>query len=272
MTVNFSKIESINDERISFFKSLRLASNRFKENGLFLVEGEISFTALLNTSHLIHAIFLEESLVEKYVDMIPSQILNGETKYLVADRTLMSEVVGYAFHQGVLALAYRPLCILNADLPLPAIALNAIENAENVGTIIRTAVCLGFSSFIVDSTSCDPFVRRAIRVSMGAVLFSKVVYVHSLTEYLFNLKTERKDLQILSLEQDASSEILCAELPAFDVLVLGNEAGGVAKELISISDRIIEIPMISSSIRSLNVGVSLGIALSRSSQGVLLES
>jgi len=102
---------------------------------------------------------------------------------------------------------------------------------------------------------------------MGAVLFSKVTYVHSLAESLLKLKAENQNLRILSLEQDPSSETLSGELPYFDVLVIGNEGAGVAKEVLSISDRIIEIPMSSSRIRSLNVGVSLGIALSRSTQG-----
>jgi tRNA G18 (ribose-2'-O)-methylase SpoU len=78
-------------------------------------------------------------------------------------------------HRGILAIGRRGDLPGAADL-LSTLSANAlvavlvgISNHDNVGSIFRNAAAFGADAVLLDSTSCDPLYRKAIRVSVGAV-------------------------------------------------------------------------------------------------------
>ena len=48
--------------------------------------------------------------------------------------------------------------------------LEALNDAENLGSIARSALALGIDGLLLDPRCADPFYRRSVRVSMGHVL------------------------------------------------------------------------------------------------------
>ena len=95
-----------------------------------------------------------------------------------ADKWLLSEVIGFRLTRGVLASADRRA---PADLdtllagPDPAAprrlaVLEALNDAENLGSIARSALALGIDGLLLDPRCADPFYRRSVRVSMGHIL------------------------------------------------------------------------------------------------------
>jgi tRNA G18 (ribose-2'-O)-methylase SpoU len=95
-----------------------------------------------------------------------------------ADKWLLSEVVGFRVTRGVLASAdRRPPADLDALLagpdpgsPRRLAVLEALNDAENLGSIARSAVALGVDGLLLDPRCADPLYRRSVRVSMGHVL------------------------------------------------------------------------------------------------------
>jgi tRNA G18 (ribose-2'-O)-methylase SpoU len=95
-----------------------------------------------------------------------------------ADKWLLSEIIGFRLTRGVLASAdRRPPADLDELLagPDPAAprrlaVLEALNDAENLGSIARSAVALGVDGLLLDPRCADPLYRRAVRVSMGHVL------------------------------------------------------------------------------------------------------
>jgi tRNA G18 (ribose-2'-O)-methylase SpoU len=95
-----------------------------------------------------------------------------------ADKWLLSEVIGFRLTRGVLASAdRRPPEDLDRLLagPDPAAprrlaVLEALNDAENLGSIARSAVALGVDGLLLDPRCADPLYRRSVRVSMGNVL------------------------------------------------------------------------------------------------------
>jgi tRNA G18 (ribose-2'-O)-methylase SpoU len=95
-----------------------------------------------------------------------------------ADKWLLSEVIGFRLTRGVLASAdRRPPEDLDALLagPDPAAprrlaVLEGLNDAENLGSVARSAVALGVDGLVLDPRCADPLYRRAVRVSMGHVL------------------------------------------------------------------------------------------------------
>jgi len=256
---NFQNIISENDKRLDAFRSLKIQGNRYTSEGLFVVEGEVSFLALIASGLKMRTVLLEDKHTEKYRRAIDEKFIKEPIEVLIASRSIISEVLGFRFHQGVLALAERPKKIALDKLPLPAIALNRVEKAENVGALIRTAVGFGIESFIIDGGSCDPFVRKALRCAMGSSLFCNFSYVDDLCKVF----SGAPNLRILAIEQHPSAIPLSSRLPDFDILVLGNEADGMSDDILEIARQIIEIPINSKRVASLNIAVALGIVMSR---------
>ena len=87
-------------------------------------------------------------------------------------------MIGFRLTRGVLASAdRRPPADLDDLLagPDPAAprrlaVLEALNDAENLGSIARSALALGIDGLLLDPRCADPFYRRSVRVSMGHIL------------------------------------------------------------------------------------------------------
>jgi tRNA G18 (ribose-2'-O)-methylase SpoU len=94
----------------------------------------------------------------------------------VADRDVFNAIAGFDMHRGVMAIGRReavPTALdLIASLPSDSLVLAAcgISNHDNMGSLFRNAAAFGVDAVLLDETCCDPLYRKAIRVSVGAVL------------------------------------------------------------------------------------------------------
>lgn len=157
--------------------------------------------------------------------------------------------------------------------------LDNIRSTHNVGSIFRTADAAGVSKIYCIGTTPAPIDRfgrkRAdiAKVSLGAedtIPWEQIGnddVARSVGDAVKNLK--RDGFTVVSLEQDERSvdyRSFSSSLSSQDrkppkvALILGNEVGGVSKDLLDVSDEIIEIPMAGKK-ESLNVAVAAGVAL-----------
>jgi RNA methyltransferase, TrmH family len=133
-----------------------------------------------------------------------------------------------------------------------AVALDAVQDPGNVGTIVRLAAAFDAAGVLLLPGCADPFGPKAIRSSAGAILN---VPVASITA------RELIDSGLALLAADASGNAI--DPPTTNaVLVFGNEGAGVSEELLRYATPI-AIPM-SARVESLNVASSAAILLSRS--------
>ncbi|MBX3042978.1 MAG: RNA methyltransferase [Candidatus Kapabacteria bacterium] len=250
------QIENINDSRITSYKSMRdnLADNH--GNSLFVAESEKVVMKLLQSSLKIHSILARKEFIYEHNSIISER---KGIYIFTANNEILNEIIGFRMHTGVMALAEKPE---NHDLDKLGdriIFLNNIVDSENVGSIVRNIAAFGFESIITDKSTSSPYIRRAVRVSMGTIFSLR----HRFTEYTVNTLKYLKNegYQIISAEINEKS-INFSELmfPKKFVLVFGNEAKGIDRYIIDISDTIIKIP-ISNKIESLNVAASSGILL-----------
>ncbi|MFH1473253.1 MAG: TrmH family RNA methyltransferase [bacterium] len=143
--------------------------------------------------------------------------------------------------------------------------LDNIRSVENTGSIFRTADCLGVSHVIlvgITPAPIDRFERKRkdfAKVALGAEKLISYEVTKSISLTIQKLKKE--GYKIISLEQTNKSQNLKNFIaPEKFVLVVGNEVGGVSKEILEQSDETIEIEMKGKK-ESLNVSVATGIAL-----------
>jgi len=148
-----------------------------------------------------------------------------------------------------------------------AIVLHNIRSAHNVGSIFRTADAAGVTRIYLSGYSprpADQFGRPQKEISktaLGAELTIPWQYFKTPAAIFKTLSKE--GFQIIGLEQAKNSVDYKKVKPKYPVaFVVGNEVKGMSQGLQDKCDLITEIPMRGEK-ESLNVGVSLGIALFR---------
>ncbi len=169
-----------------------------------------------------------------------------------------------ARHQG--AIAFAPdlrligLDTLASDLKPDSIvlALDEIEDPQNFGAVIRSAVALGASAIVWPEHHAAPLSPATFRASAGAVEHAALCCVHSLPAALDRLR--EAGAAVVGL--DANAERTLGALP-FDsavVLVVGAEGKGLRRPVKRACSELARLPM-SGAIDSLNASVAAGIAL-----------
>jgi tRNA G18 (ribose-2'-O)-methylase SpoU len=162
------------DERVADFRDLKAGDRRpgtERGSGPVIVEGGPAVERLLASDYPVRAVFGVPGRVAALG--LPDGIPAYE-----ADKWVLSEVIGFRLTRGVLASAdRRPPAEVDALLAGPAptaprrlAVLEALNDAENLGSIARSAVALGIDALLLDPRCADPLYRRSVRVSMGHVL------------------------------------------------------------------------------------------------------
>ena len=94
----------------------------------------------------------------------------------VAAPEIIDAIGGFHFHRGCLAVAERPPAqdagaIIAAAAPgHPLVVVEALAQADNVGSILRNAQAFGAAGVLLDPATVDPLYRKALRTAMGAAL------------------------------------------------------------------------------------------------------
>ena len=163
------------DPRIAAFRDIRERDLTGRE-GLFVAEGEVVLNVLTSPQSLCRpvALLVDEKRAGGLASLIAR--LPGDTPVHVAEQGVLDAIAGFHLHRGILALGAkpepRPLDALIGGMGADAVVVLAcgIGNHDNMGGIFRNAAAFGASAVLLDTTCCDPFYRKAIRVSVGAVL------------------------------------------------------------------------------------------------------
>ncbi len=162
------------DPRVADFRDLHAGdrpAGRARGTGPVVVEGVPAVHRLLASPYPVRAVL---GVPGRLADLdLPAGVPAYEM-----DTWALSELIGFRLTRGVLASADRlPPADVGALLtgPDPAAprrlaVLEALNDAENLGSIARSAVALGVDGLLLDPRCADPLYRRAVRVSMGHVL------------------------------------------------------------------------------------------------------
>lgn len=139
-----------------------------------------------------------------------------------------------------------------------SVVLNNIRSLYNVGSIFRTSDGAGVEKVWICGITGHPPNNQISKTALGAENSVKWEYCEDVKEVLRGLKAE--GYEIIFLEQTEQSVSYCDFKPGKEkvCLVLGNEISGVSSDMLSLSDRAIEIEMEGAK-NSLNVSVAFGI-------------
>jgi 23S rRNA (guanosine2251-2'-O)-methyltransferase len=138
------------------------------------------------------------------------------------------------------------------------LALDHIQDPQNLGAMIRTAYCAGAAGILIPKDRACPVSGTVRKTAAGALDHVPLVQVVNLVRALEELK--EKGFWILSLEAQASLSIYELDLRVPLVVVVGGESQGVSTLVRNHSDWTASIPM-AGTLSSLNASVACGVVL-----------
>ncbi len=256
---SYEPVDDIDDPRLAPYRNL--PERTLRGEALFIAEGWFVTERLLHSEYACASVLMAADHLDEFADRIPDSI-----PLYVGDRRLLYAVVGYKFHQGILAVGRRKPFRSPEQLFAPPwksdsiwVVCPEVTKPENLGLVFRSAAAFGVSGVLLGERCCDPFTRRALRVSMGAVTAVPIARTSDLHADLKALK-ERYGLHLAATVLSESA----VPLPDFTcpfpcVLMLGHETEGLGRWL-ELCDSQVTIPM-TPEVDSLNLGVAAGVFL-----------
>ena len=256
------RIDDPDDPRIGGFRDIRERDLTGRQ-GLFVAEGEVVLNVLMSDRSLCRplAFLLDEKRLAGLAEMLAEA--PEETPVYVASQPVLDSIAGFHLHRGILALGERPAvrsleaCLADMGPEALVVAACGTGNHDNMGGIFRNAAAFGADAVLLDAQCCDPFYRKAIRVSVGAVLRTPMATGLNTVTMVEGLKAA--GFEVFALTPGASEALDRAPRGGRVAVVLGPEGPGLAPAVIQ-RCRPVGIPM-SGGFDSLNVSVASGIAL-----------
>ena len=171
------RIDDPDDPRLADYRSLtdpELRKRYEAERGVFIVESPLAVEALVESPHASAtcSLLVGERRVERMAPAIAALAARGVPTY-TAPAEVLRATAGFDLHRGVVAAVRRPGPPDPEAVLGPAatvLALEGLNDHENLGVAFRTAAAFGVDAVALDPTCADPWYRRCVRVSMGHVL------------------------------------------------------------------------------------------------------
>jgi tRNA G18 (ribose-2'-O)-methylase SpoU len=239
-------VEGIDDPRVADYRSMRrFASLRMGRR--FVAEGTRVIVHLLESPLRIRSLLLEPSLLEEFRPALERR-QEADLEVFVTSREEVQKIVGFQVHHGAMAVADEPDApdlydFARATKDHVFVALDGVSAAENVGAIVRSMTGLGAHGLLVDRVTCDPFVRRAARVSMGGIFRMPVWRVDDLPATIARLRNECGTRSVAAHNHPPVEDLDRADLSGNLLIALGSEATGLSPATIAACDCSVLIPM-----------------------------
>jgi tRNA G18 (ribose-2'-O)-methylase SpoU len=247
-------IDDLDRPELAPFVTLR-RPHEHRLQGIFVAEGNLVVERLIECRWPTISVLATPVKLERY--RAGFETLDPPPVVYLGSPELVDRIVGYPLHQGIMAVARIPEppplgAVLAAAGPAPLlVALDGLNNSENVGVVVRNATALGATAILVGEGSASPWLRRAVRNSMGAVFSIPIVPIDDLPTALRSL-TNEGGIAVIAADPSSGRPPEQLDLARGICLVLGAEGPGVSAAVLDACPERAGIPM-SSGVDSLNV-------------------
>lgn len=250
-------ISSKDNEIVKHIKKLK--DKKYRDlNNEYVIEGIKLVQEAIQENAEIKQIVICENC--KNSDVIPKDLMYEIAKYncIYVTENIFKNITDVNTPQGILTVIKMKEKQDEIDYSQDIIvALDNIQDPGNFGTILRTIDSIGLNQIIVSKGTVDFYNPKVIRSTMGATFRIKIIESEDLLDTLKSMKRHKFEIVTTSLQTENSIYNIDYNKK---VIVVGNEANGVEKEIQDMSDIKIKIPMLGKT-ESLNASVATGIVL-----------
>jgi RNA methyltransferase, TrmH family len=231
------------------------------ETGLFLLEGFQGLKELAPHPDLIAEVFATEAAMESRPELfsgLPVEVT------LVNDR-VMDRISDTKTPQGVVSVVYQldvDLELVINDKPKLVALMDQVRDPGNAGTILRAADAAGADGIVFSKDSVDLYNPKLVRSTTGSLFHLPTVIEADSGNALADLKAAGLQVYAAAGGGRPITE-LGEDLQKPTVWIFGNEAHGISKDLLDLSDEVVGLPIYGSA-ESLNLATAASVCLYQS--------
>lgn len=250
-------ISSKDNELIKHIKKLKDKKHRDESNE-YIIEGVKLIEEAVKEKARIKKIIVCEDTTRTYE--IPTHIMYEIAKYecVYVTNKVFASITQVTNPQGIMAIIEKGDTNVQIDYTQDIIvALDDVQDPGNLGTILRTVDSIGLNQIIVSKGTADAFNSKVVRSTMGAIFRVKIIEVENLPQAIKEMRKHHFKLMVTSLQTKNSIYDIDFNKK---IIVIGNEANGVSKEIQDMADEKAKIPMLGRT-ESLNASVAAGVVM-----------
>ena len=253
-------ITSSSNQQIKQIRKLRDRKER-QESGLFYIEGLRIVTEAVQQRAQIEALLYAPELLTSSVgqDVVSLQASRG-TNLLEVSAGVFQALALKDHPQGLAAVVRQKWLPLGDVRPAAGdlwVALDAVADPGNLGTILRTADGVGARGVILLDQCTDAHDPTAVRASMGAIFTQNLVRA-SFAE--FRAWKPGSGCALVGTTDRAEVDYHAYNYPDPMILFMGSERQGLQEHHLQLCDSVVSIPMVGRS-DSLNLAVAASVTL-----------
>ncbi len=180
-------------------------------------------------------------------------------------REALTRIAQTSAHQGVVAIVrerdfldLEDLLTATTEPPRLVLALDGVEDPQNLGALLRTAEGAGVDGVLLTERRSAPLSAVAVKASAGATEHLRIARVVNLVRALETLKEH--NLWIVGLDERGSQDYDRYDFTSNTVIVLGREGAGLHDLVRRTCDHLLRIPM-AGRVDSLNVSAAGAVVL-----------
>ena len=256
------KIDSFDLPDLQPYRTMRRHVEH-RQQGIFVAEGEKVVRRLLESDLEVVSALLPGKWVHELAPLLERR--RETIRVYTAEKPLLESLTGFSMYQGLLAVGKVPpqpsleRILATSGRPHLFVAVDGLSNAENLGAVVRNCAAFNVQALITGETCSSPFLRRAVRSSMGAIFHLPIVETGSLVDTLKSLRSG--EIRCVAAHPRTNAKTLAqTELRTDCCLVFGSEGYGLAAATLAVCDEAAAIPM-PQNVDSLNVGSAAAVFL-----------
>ena len=250
------RISSKDNEFIKHIKKLK--NKKYRDlNNEYIVEGiKIIQEAIQENTKIKQIVICDEA---EQTSEIPKELMYEIAKYdcIYVTQKIFNSITDVSNPQGILAVIEKPSKNEIGYSEDVIIVLDNIQDPGNLGTILRTVDSIGLKQIVVSKGTADAYNPKVVRSTMGAIFRINIVEVDEIEKELKEMKKHKYKTVVTT--PNTSKTIYDIDYKK-KVIIIGNEANGVEKQIIDNADEKVKIPMPGRA-ESLNASVATGIVL-----------
>ena len=226
-----------------------------------LLEGEHLVEEAVSAGIAIEIVAFSEARLASGSTGSIDRIVRHSTEALRVPQTVMAALSPVKEPSGIVAIAHAgpsPLpAVLGGTLPL-LVVLAGVQDAGNVGAIVRAADGCAATGIVAAEGTADPFGWKALRGAMGSTFRVPIAVRQPLEAIVDDLK--RRGISVVATVPRGGVPLPDAKLSGPIALLLGGEGAGLAQSIVAQADQRVTIPM-RPPVESFNVAITAALIL-----------
>lgn len=230
-----------------------------RQAGIYLAEGFKMFGEA--PEEALEEVYVSQGALEKAAAQPELRKKLDRTGYALVKEDVFEKMSDTRTPQGILCVLKRPRHSLEELLEIRAPLLMVLENLQdpgNLGTIVRTGEGAGVTGIILGPGTVDFYSPKTIRATMGSVYRMPVVVEEDLVSTVRRLG--ERGIRTFAAHLEGRNYCEGVSFLGGTAFLIGNEGGGLSRELSSAAEEKVKIPM-EGKVESLNASVAAALLM-----------